>query len=327
MAILLRDDFINGVKKDANGYMMDYEKDPAVNALHPEIFEVATAIGAYEKNTTVIGMGDLVETADGERINYDRAGEGWTVQSTWKRFAKGIEFGPVALSDLSETKLQDAIMKMVASGTRNYYLSKDQLAANVFNYGGHTAGNAIFNGSAPGETDPSGDLCYDGKPFFNLSDNLRALTPNGTAAYYNGLALPLSAENIKTAYDRMVLTNAVDARGKKVVLQPDILLVHPSLKWTANTLMGTEKQVGTANNDNNQVRGLLKVVPWRFLDTSTFWAIGCSKMGIKFWERWPLVFDFFRDNETKSYKATLEARYGIEVNDFRYWVSSNAPTS
>lgn len=327
MSILLRDDFINGVKKDAYGYMMDYEKYQTENIKHPEIFEMGQGEGMFEKNTTVIGMGDLVKRNPGERITYDRAGEGWTVQSDWDLYSKGIEFDHVALDDLSETKMQNMIMKMVQSGTQNYYLGKERLAANVFNYGGYTAGHDIYNGSVPGETDPSGDLVYDGKPFFNLSNNLRALTPTGTEAYYNAIAKPLTEANIQEAYDRMVLTNAVDARGNEVILEPDILLVHPSLRWEAEVLMNTTAQVGSANNDNNSVRGLLKVVPWRFLNTSTFWAIGSSKQGIKFWERWGLTFDFFRDNETKSYKATLEARYGIEVNDFRYWVASNAPTS
>ena len=141
----------------------------ALLILHPEIFDVKPATGAFEKNTTVIGMGDLIKRHEAERINYDRAGEGWTVQSDWDLYSKGIEFGPVTLDDLSETKIANMIMKMVESGTRNYFLGKEQLAANVFNYGGYTAGHEIFNGSVPGETDPSGDLCYDGKPFFNLS--------------------------------------------------------------------------------------------------------------------------------------------------------------
>ena len=41
----------------------------------------------------------------------------------------------------------------------------------------------------------------------------------------------------------------------------------------------------------------------------------------------PLTFDFFRDEDTKGYKANVIARWGGEVNDYRFWVGSNAPTS
>lgn len=323
----IRAEFVEGMKKDMYDYIMDKEKYQSEQLVHPQLFEVGTATGAYEQHTTVIGAGNLKVKAEGEKITYSKVGEGFTVMSTWDTYADGLEFTKENVADFTESKISNLVSDMASTWMDGYMQGKDTLAANVFNYGGYTAGNAIFNGSAAGVTDPTGNLCYDGKPFFNLSGNLRPLTPNGTATHYNALALPLTETNLQTAYDLMTITNAVNSRGQKVIIKPDVLWFHPSLRWTVKKLLESDKEVATANNTINTAYKILRPVEWRFLDTSTMWGLGYSKRGIKFWEREPLTFDFYQDKETKGWKADVTARYGIEVNDFRYWVGSNIPTS
>lgn len=323
----LRGEFIEGIKKEFYEYAEENMEYQMQDMVHPEIFEVATATGANEKHTMGIGTDLLKEKPEGEKIKYSKVGEGYTVQSTWHTYADGLEFSYENVKDMNEKKVSNLVEAKARTWVDSYMQGKDQYAANVFNYGGYTAGHSIFNGSSPGDPDPSGDLCYDGKPFFNLSDNLRALIPNGTATKYNGLALPLTTENIQTAYDLFTLTNAVNSRGQKIINKPDIILYHPSLRWTVQKILETQKEVGTANNTINTVYGLLRPVEWRFLDTSNMWCLGKAKKGIKFWDREKLTFDFRRNDETKGYVADVIARYGTEVNNFRYWVGSNAPTS
>jgi len=323
----VRAEFIEGMKKDMYEYFEDWQKDEDEKLVHPQLFEMADATGAYEQHTNVIGAGNLKEKDEASKITYSRVGEGYTVQSTWKTYADGLEFTKEEVDDFTESKMSNAVTDFAGSWLTGYNQGKDDLAANVFNYGGYLLGNGIFNGTAAGVTDTSGDLCYDSKPFFNLTGNKRALTPNGTASYYNAVALALTETNLQTAYDLATVTNAVNSKSQKVILRPNILLYHPTLRWTVKKLLETEFEVGSAQNDINTVQNLLRPVEWRFLDTSTFWAIGTAQKGIKFWNREPLTFDFRKDPETKGYKADVTARYGIEVNDFRYWVGSNAPTS
>lgn len=324
---LLRAEFIEAIKKDTYEYFIENEIYEGEKLTYPELFDVKQATGAYEQSTSAVGTGMLKEKPEGEKVKYSKVGEGFTVQSTWKTYEDGLEFSMENVDDFNEAKISNLVTDFAATWLQSYNQGKDQLAANVFNYGGYTAGNAIFNGSVNGVADPSGDLVYDGKPFINLVGNKRPLTPNGTAAYYNGHALALNEGNLQTVYDQVTLDNAVNSRGQKIIVQPNVLLYHPDLRWTVMNLLKAENQVGNANNDINTVKNLLKPVEWRFLDTSTMWAVGVAKKGIKFWERQPLTFDFRRDDETKGYKADVIARYGIEVNNFRYWAASNAPTS
>lgn len=323
----LRAEFVEGLKRGFYEYVLENQKYQDETLKYPELFEVVPAEGAYNKRTTVIGAGNLKKKPEGEKITYSRVGEGFTVQTKWETYADGLEFSKENVDDFSESKISNLVSDMASTWLTGYNQTKEQLALNVFNKGGLTAGYEIFNGSAAGETDPSGDLCYDSKPFFNLTGNKRPLTPNGTAAYYNAVALALSEANLQTAYDLMTVTNAVNSKGQKVMLEPTVLLYHPSLRWTVMNLLNAENQVGTANNDTNTVQNILTPIESRFLDTSTFWSVGTAKKGIRFYERQPLTFDFYQDKETKGYKADVTARFGVEVNDFRYWVGSNAPTS
>lgn len=327
MAEQLRYEFVEGMKRDMYDYILENQKYEDEKLVYPQLFEEKEAEGAYNKRTTVVGAGNLKETGESEEITYSKVGEGWTVHSKWLKFTDGLMFSKENVDDMTESKIYNLVTDMAATWLTGYNQTKEDLTANVFNYGGYTAGHSIFNGSAAGETDPSGNLCYDGKPFFNLSGNLRALVPNGTAAYYNAVALPLTETNVQTAYDLMTITNAVNSRGQKVIIKPDVLLYHPSQRWTVKKLLETELQVGSAQNDINTIKNMLKPVEWRFLDTSTFWALGYAKRGIRFYNRQPLTFDFYQDPKTKGYRADVVARFGIEVNDFRYWVGSNAPTS
>lgn len=320
-----RDQFTKGIVRDMYAYSL--ESYPQVAPVYTEIFDGFESTGAFEQSTNAIGVGQLDVKPEGEPISYQNAMEGFTVQGKNETFAAGIEFTLEQVMDMSPQKIANMVTEFASKYTEKYIMSKEDYYANFFNYGGYTAGHAIFNGSVPGNADASGDLCYDGEPFFNLSDNLRPSHPSGTDTYYNALALSLTETNLQTAYDLMTITNAVDARGDKISIQPDTLLVHPSLRWTASKLMTNVLQVGSAQNDKNTVANLFNLKEWRYFDTSTFWAIGKAKSGIKAYNRMPLTFDFFRDEDTKGYKANVVARWGGEVNDFRYWVGSNAPTS
>ena len=320
-----RDQFTKGLVRDMYAYSL--ESYPQVAPVYTELFEGFDSQGAFEQSTSAIGVGQLDVKPEGEPITYQNAMEGFTVQGRNDTFASGIEFTMEQVQDMSPTKISNMVTAFASKYTEKYIISKENYYSDFFNKGGFTAGHDIFNGSVPGNTDASGDLVYDGEPFLNLSDNLRPAHPSGTDTYYNAIAKTLTETSIQEAYELMTLTNAVDARGDKMSIQPDVLLIHPSLKWQADKLMGSPLQVGSAQNDPNTVQSLLRVIPWRYLDTATFWAIGKAKSGIKAYNRMPLTFDFFRDEDTKGFKANVVARWGGEVNDFRYWVGSNAPTS
>lgn len=322
MAEIRRDSFTEGVKADMYAYSV--EKYPQVPPVFSQIFELADSNRAYELSTTAIGPEDLIRKPEGEPITFSRAGEGFTVSAKMETFSRGLEFTFEQVQDMNPMKIADTVVVMASEWTDSYLRNIEEEAASMFNYGGYTAGHSIFNATVAGYTDPTGDLAYDGKPFFNASGNLRPLYPGATGTHYNGVvSSPISEANLQTLYDLMTVTNSVNSRGKKTVVQPDVLLYPPGLRWTVKKLLETEKQIDSGNNTINTVYNLLRPVEWRYLTDTDAWFLGASKRGLKFYNRMPLTFDFYRDNETLGYKATAVARFGFEMNNFRYWVGAN----
>lgn len=321
-----RDSFTEGIKADMYAYgFTEYDSLPSV---HDKVFEVIGSSKAYEQSTQLIDNGEIIEKKPKEKIVFENALEGFTIRGKNRTFAKGIEFEMELVEDMPKEKIGNIVLEYARRWAERLVQKKEEFAASVFNYGGYTAGHDVFNAAITGVVaDPSGLLVYDGKPFINLSNNLRPLYPGATATHYNGLASNLSNTTLETAYLRMTTTNNVDSRGKKTSLKPDILLVPSALTFTADNILKATNIVGSANNDINPMQNIVQKVEWQYLLTSTAWFIGKAKKGIKFHNRKPLTYDFYRDEETGSYKATVMARFGLHVYDWRYWVGSNAPTS
>jgi hypothetical protein len=325
MAEIRRDSFTEGIKKDMYAYSL--EKYPQVPPVFSQLFEESNSDSAYELGTNAIINAPLIEAEESETVTYGKAGEGYTVSAKMRTFKRAISFSQEQVEDLGTAKIVNIVTTAAGTWTEDYVRLLEKESAKIFSYGGLTAGHSIFNASVAGYTDPSGDMCYDGKPFFNLTGNKRPLYPGATATHYNGLALGIDETNLQAAYDLMTVTNNVDTNGEKIDLRPDVIVYPPSLRWTITTLLNTTGQVGSSYNDINTVKNILRPIEWQYLTDTDAWFIGNSKKGIKFYSRVKLSFDFWRDMETGGYKAKARARFGHEVNDWRYWVGSKFSTS
>lgn len=324
---VVRNQFTELLKADM--YDVAFDAYEQLETVHDKVFEVKGSAGAWEQSTQLLGAGNLVEKPEHEPITYENAMEGFTIYGKNRTFAKGIEFSMEIVEDTPPEKIANIVKEYAAQWAERAVQKKETFAAAFFNNGGLTAGHDTFNAHITGVT-PSGvptALCYDGKPFFNLSGNNRPLYPGGSASYYNGVALALSGTNIKTLYNLIRATNNVDSRGEKVMIKPDVILVPPALIFDALTLMNSSLIPGSGNNDINVLKGLLQPLEWQYLTDTDAWFIGKKQKGIVFHNRKPLTFDFWKDEDTKGYKASVVARWGAHVKDFRYWGGSNFSTS
>ena len=318
----LRSDFVQAMKKDMYDYF--FEKYDEHEPRWPQIFEEDTSEGAYEKETTALMPGELDEKQVGEPIKQKKLAEGYIAYEKNRTFAQEIALEKETVED--DRKVENRLKKAASGWGRSVRITQERFFAKVFNYGGLTAGHDVFNASIPGEfVDPSGDLCYDGKPFFNLSTSTRSSKGGGT--YYNGLALDLTPENFKTAWTLLTVTNAKDENDDEVEIIPDTLLVPSSLRFTADEILTSEKVAYLATNTRNVLRDIVKVVWWPFLTNQSAWFLGCSKMGITAFKRQDPEIDFFRDPHTRAYIANIDVRWGVMIHNWRYWVGSNFLTT
>jgi hypothetical protein len=321
----IRNEFTEGVIRDMYGYYL--ESYPTLPTVYSQVFEVKQMTGAFDKQTTAIGLGRLSERAEGDNIVASNIMEGYTVLIKARTFSDAFWVTMEFQEDMGREAIANAIRDFARTWTEGMIATKEQFAADFYNYGGFLLGKAsIFNNSVSGQTDAGGDLIYDGKPWFALTGNNHP-AKNGST-YYNSLgALALSTANLQTAYTLYTSTNNRNERGEKIALKPDTLIIPPGLHFTANTLLETDRLVGGANNDKNPVQNLVKPIEWQYLTNAYGWFLSKVKSGKVFYERKAPVIDFFQDDFSKKYYATIDTRFGAGITNWRYDIASNISTS
>jgi len=319
-----RSGFPQLVTKTAYKYF--FENYDRLEPVYPKIFEVENSTGAYEQTTTAIKAGQINEKKEGSEVQLGNAMEGFTVIGKNRTFEGAYEFTLEIVEDASPEKIMNIVQAVASGWAEGVVASKETYAAKFFNYGGYTAGHDIFNNSITNVvTDPTGDLCYDGLPFFNLTGNRRY--SKGGGSYYNGLALALSSANLQTAYSLMTATNNRNERDEIVSLKPDTLLIPPALRFSAKNILEAERIVGSANNDINSTQNLVAPIEWQYLTDTDAWFLGKAKGGLVWQERKQPIIETVQDFKTGNYQVKITARWGARMENWRYWVGSQFATS
>ena len=321
----VRSEFTELMTRNMYGYYL--ERYDTFDPVYPQIFEVETMEGAYDKETSAIGLGKLSERREGDTIVASNILEGFTAIIKARTFSDSFFMTMEFVEDTPKEKMANVIKDFANTWAEGVVATKEAFAASLFNTGGFTSATDAFNNSVTGViTDPTAGFIYDGLPFFALAGAPRT-AKNGTT-YYNSIAAnTLSAPNLITAYNLMTVTNNRNERGEIVNLKPDVLL-HPStLRFTAKALLESDKVVGSANNDINTVQNLVKPIEWQYLTDTDGWFLGKAKSGIKFKERKAPVIDFYQNEIDKKYYATIDTRFGAGVSNWRYWQANAISTS
>lgn len=322
-----RGNFVKGMVNDAYDYAMEsYSEKPVV---FPELFDTEDSEGAYEQYTTLVGPGKLTKTAESESIPKTTAIEGFTVYCANFKFTDSLPISNEAIDD--NRKIKNFLKTWAQDLGDAARVTQEDEHADLFNYGGYTAGHATFLNDIPGGvlTTSYGQLCYDSKPFFSLSGNDRTAKDGQT--YYNGKqTLDLNETNLQVLFQLIAVTNAYDEAGKRRDIKPNVLLCqYGSDNWfAAKKILDSPASVGGAHSGIDNVwKGQLRLVGWSALTDSNFWALGVAKKGLKSLARLPLSIDYYEDKENDGQVVRARVRFGRAVTNFRFWAAANFSTS
>lgn len=321
--MIVRSGFPELMQKTMYDYFDEAIEYEQLEVVYPKLFEVKTITGGYVKKTNMLGMGQLTQVQEGDDIPLHNPLEGWSPVHRVEEFKDSFELSKNVVDDATEEKIADILQDLARGWAQGVVNTKESFAAKFFNYGGYTAGHSVFNGTITGVIDdPSGDLCYDGKPFFNLTGNTR--TAKNGSTYYNGIAANnFSAANIQTAYNLMAVSNAYDEKGEKITLKPDIVLFNPALHFTVKAVL---ENTDTANG-KSVVQGLVQPVEWSYLTDNDAWFLGKAKRGLKWYERQAPIIKFYQNPKNDNYYVTIGVRFGAGVDNWRFWQGNNFSTS
>lgn len=280
------------------------------------------ASGAGDKKTQLLGADRLTEKeVQGQGFVFRSPVQGWTSYVCYKTFYDAVKFDKEEVEDnVRNGQIGQTLKDYAGTWGDAYRISKEEFAAAFFMYGGLTSGDPIFNGSWGNNTDSSGDLLYDSKPWFNLSGNLR--TTKAGLTYYNAVTTSaLNATNFGTLYDLMSVTNAYSEHGVKIQNKPDTLLTEEGANFRAACqILESEKLPGGELNDINPWKKAVyatKPMSWAYLDPTinagAWYVLKAKSPELLFVDRQQPVLEFYRNKETRGYMATVDARFGVHL--------------
>ena len=302
-----------------------YREEPV---MHPAVFKmVGDVSGGGDKFTQLLGANRLKEhETENEDIDFHSPVQGWQAWVKYRTFSDGVNFTKNAVEDnVRNGEIGKTLKGYAATWGSAIRDEKEIFGANIFNYGGYTSGDAIYNNSWGNESDSSGDLIYDSIPLFNLTGNTR--TTKGGGTYYNAIAsATLTPSNFETLWILCSDTNNYSEQDRRVATSPDTILT----KYGADALMATRicKSVnlpGGELNDVNPYAGLLNPMKWGYL-SGTAWYIGKAKHDTLQWQdRQKPVIEFFRNPLNRGYRASVDCRWGVLIKPgvWRAWGRSN----
>lgn len=245
---------------------------------------------AYHEEAVLYGMNIAPEIPDGMPVGYQSGGELFVYRYWYKRYGSAYALTSVLVEDGEHLSIGEIYAKHLA---QSLIETKETLTANVLN-------NA-FNSAYPGG---------DGVSLINSAHPIIAGT------YSNQLTT--AAALSQTSLEQMLIQirNAIDPNGKRIQLDPKLLILSPSNVYQGEVLLNSALRAGTANNDINPVKSMGQLSGGQAnmsrLTSATAWYIKTDvPKGLQIKMRSKLVKSMEGDFETDSMRYKAIERYSV----------------
>lgn len=247
----------------------------------------------WEEELQLSGYGLPVIKGEGDAVTMDVMRQGFLQRYTHVVYALGFSI----TRELFEDDLYDKVGEQKASKLRYSMLQgKETVVANLY--------NRAFNGTytfADGK-----EILATDHPFIG----------GGTFANELATAADLSEASLEQAC--IDIQKYADARGLKEAIKPVKLIVPVDLWPEAEKLLGTQYEMGTANNTISVVYKKMPMEVNHYLTDADAWFIRTdADNGLKLFQRRPLQFDMDNDWDTENAKFKASERYSVGVTNVK----------
>jgi len=281
-----------------------------------------------------IGLGDLHEIEEGQRVPQDLIGEGPVRQCKLRTLATALTVTEdmLMLRDAETRIVRDIIdwgrrVSGAASRFRNDFI------AGMFQKGTLAAGSTkYFDNAYRGTPDANTGFIYDGKPWYAATSNAHPLQGFTGSVGDTGInlvaSLPLNAANFQTAYTGMSVTNAFDERYQPITNRPAVLLAGAAMRQTVAAITESDLLPGSAHNDANAFKGLVRPVIWdRLTDDADAWWLLADDPGITVYDSGVPEIRTRVNEATRTVTFEGFIRFGACITDWRGAFAANKATS
>lgn len=260
----------------------------------PVLFDSDTSEKNYEEDVQVTPFGLAPVKTEGASILFDSEVQGPVSRYTHVAYGLGYI---VTKEELADNLYEEVSKRRAKSLAISFRQTKENVAAQIYN----RAFNSSFTGG-------------DGVSLINTAH------PNTSGGTYSN-QLATSANLSEAAIEDMIIQimGAQNDRGLTINLMPQSLHVPRQLYFTANRIVKSVFQTGTANNDVNIIsaNGFPKGVHVNhYFTSSTAWFIRTNVAnGMKHYTREAISFDQDNDFDTYNAKARAYERYSFGWTD------------
>lgn len=208
------------------------------------IFNVDSSSKNIEKDSSASGLSKMVQKTESGPTAFEDENQGYDVTYTHVTWGLGTSVSQEMWEDDQYNVMRKKPKNLAGAKVR----TKEQIGADVFNYGFTAGGGGLSSFTA-------GDAVA-------LFASNHPRTDSGTAQS-NTTTADLAEDSLETAL--VTMRSTVDDKGQLMSVMPNILLVPPALEKEALILLDSTGRTGTANNDVNPYKGKLKLLVWDYL--------------------------------------------------------------
>ena len=246
---------------------------------------------SYHEETVLSGFGAAPLMNDGSPVDYDEGSVLYTTRIPYNQYGLAFALTKVLVEDGDHIRMGTIYAKHLAQ-------SMDETLETVL--ANHL--NRAFTSTYTGGDGVA--LCSASHPVVgDVQSNL--LT-----------AAALSQTSLEQAF--IAIRNAKDARGKRIRVTPEKLVVAPSNMVQAEVLLKSVLRSGTSNNDVNFLKGSLEPIVMSRLTSSNAWFVKTDvRQGLKLLWRRKVTKATEGDFETNSVRFKSDMRFGSGWIDWR----------
>lgn len=258
---------------------------------YTEFFTTKTSEKAFEKEQGVTGLPLAGVKDQGSPIPFLDPFQGF--QKEYTNLTYGL--GSSVTREMFEDDQYNYINQIPSMLARSLRQTEETIATNQLNNGFTTA------------------LSADGASIFNAS---HSLIGGGTGSNMPATASDLTMASLEQACTDIM--NFLDDQSLKIMVRPTRLVVPTALWHVAEKILGTDRAVGSADNDINVVRSKMAVTVTPFLtDTDAWFIITDTPNGLTFYRRRGAEINRDNDFETQNLKFTTTSRFSVGLTDWR----------
>ena len=259
-----------------------------------ELFDKFSDDRNFVEELSVAGYGLPVIKGEGEAISYDVRRQGYLQRYTHVVYALGFTITREMFEDDQYDVIGSSKAKDLSFSMRQ---GVETVTTNIY--------NRAFNSTY---------TFADGKEI--LATDHPNISGGGTFANELSTASDLSEASLEQAcVDIMKYT---DDRGLKVAIKPQKLIVPVDLWPEAEKLLGTQYEVGTANNTISVVYKKMPLVVNHYLTDTDAWFIRTdAPEGLKMFERRGMEFGMENDWDTENAKFKASMRFSGGISNVK----------